>query len=356
MFIAEVLETKKAFKPNQRDDDGNILPLGSIEIRIGSHENNLNQVRNVYARPATFNRRIPLIGEQVYVISAPTNDWSATGVKGIGFLYFSPLNSTDDLTLHQFSKLWSRKASVKSKPTAQRKSDKEIPGYTFPKTPKRTFNIQPFEGDDIFEGRFGQSLRFGSTILGDTSVYDKKPTWKGAANTDPIVILRIKKPSGGTSKGVSTSSKERGFSNKYVVEDIDKDEASIYLTSTQVISQLKAGFNKNLDTKTLGTWKQGSQAVVSADRIILNARKNKLFLIGKEQVVITGKKILFQTEKFKVSLDDLMDWLKKWLDEDQKLSTGAMTYVTAAGPTGPSTNTAQYILLATKDYLKFKMP
>ena len=84
MIVAEVVETRKSFKPNQSDDKGNKLPLGSIECKIGGHQSNLGQIVSVWARPASFNRRIPLIGESVILIPAPVNDWSTSGIKGIG--------------------------------------------------------------------------------------------------------------------------------------------------------------------------------------------------------------------------------------------------------------------------------
>ena len=62
MFVAEVVETKWAFKPDQTDYEGNALPLGSIEIRIGSHQNNLGQVRNVFALFCSFSRRVLGVG------------------------------------------------------------------------------------------------------------------------------------------------------------------------------------------------------------------------------------------------------------------------------------------------------
>lgn len=343
MFIAEVVETKMAYKPNQKDEQGNPLPLGSIQIRIGSHQSNLGQVRNVYARPAYFNKRIPLIGEMILVVNGPVNDWSTSANKGTGFMYFSALNTTDDLTLHTFPKLWKRKGLVSSGGAGERKSDKEEPGYSFPKNPKKVFNIQPFEGDDIYEGRFGQSIRFGSTVDGDTSIYEKKPTWKGGTNGDPLLILRIKKPDG-------------GGQNKYIIEDLNEDQSSIYLTSTQKLQSLKPGFDKNQDVKQASNWAAGSQILLDSDRLVLNAKKNILFLIGKEKAVVTGKKVVFQSDKYKVDLDELIDFLKKWLDEDKALASGQAQYSTASGPTAVATNMAKYITLSTSDFQKFKMP
>jgi len=344
VFIAEVVETKYAFKPDQKDPEGNLLPLGSIEVRIGSHESNLGQVRTVFCRPALWNSRIPLIGEIVTVIISPTNDWSTSKVKGSGFMYFSALNATDDLVLHKFPRLWKRRALPPSGNPGERKSDKEEAGYTFPDPPKKTEPIQPFEGDDIINGRFGASLRFSSTIKGDLSIYSKKPSWEGSNNGDPISIWRVAKPTGG------------GASNKYTIEDIEKDESTLVLTSNQKLKNFKAGFDKNADAKKLGQFDGKSQIAINSNRVVLNANKDMLLLIGKEKAILTGKKVLFQSEKYKVDLDELMDFLKKWLGEDVKLATGQSQYATPAGPSGPATSAANFTQLQASDFNKFKQP
>lgn len=341
MTIAEVVETKFAFSPNQKDPDtGDILALGSIQVRIGGSDSNLGQTRNIFCRPAIFSRRIPHIGDFVYIISGPVNDWSDSRVKNSGFLYFSPLNSTSDIVSHQFPRIWKRKASI-SNGGAERNSDKEIPGYTWPKDPTPLDRLQPFEGDDLFESRTGSSIRLGSTILGDDSVYSKKPTWKGTKNTDPIMLLRV--------------AKQKGDGTKYEIEDIGKDESSIYLTSMQSLPKLKCGFDKNSDVKQLGQ-KSIAQIVVNSKRVVINANDDSLFLIGKEKVILTGKQVLFQSSKYKVDLDDLMDFIKKWLGEDVKLAQGQSQYSTAAGPTATATSVAQYVQLQASDFQKFKLP
>lgn len=355
MFVAEVVETKTAYTDNPKDDRGDVLPLGSIEIRIGSHQSNLGQVRNVYARPATFNRRQPLIGEMVYIINSPTNDWSTSGTKGVGFLYFSPLNTTDDLVLHKFPKLWARKGLAGGGNAGERKSDKSEAGYTFPKSPKKIDPIQVYDGDDVMEGRFGHSIRFGSTISGgDMSVYSQKPTWKGSTNADPLMILRLKKPEGGSIADITSIAKFKG-SNKYSIEDLSKDESSIYMTTTQMLSKLKGGFDKNLEVKKLGNYAK-PQIVIDSERVVINAKKDILFLIGATQTVVTGKKVLFQSDKYKVDLDELMEFLKKWLGHFSDICSAKAQLATASGPTGISTNLSQVIQLQTTDFTKFKQP
>lgn len=356
MIIGEVVETKTAFKPRQKDDLGNQLPLGSIQVRIGSSSSGLGQVRNVYARPAVFMRRVPLIGEQVMLISSPVNSETTDAISLKGYTYWQPVNATDDLVLHRFPHLSERTQSKKGKQPAKRLHDRNKVGYTFPNKPKKTNNIQPFEGDDIFEGRLGQSIRFGSSIQGNMSVYQEKPSWKGGSNTDPLMIMRVKKPSGKTRENVGDVGKDFKSNAKYTIEDIGDDDASIYMVTTQMLPKFKAGFKKNLDVKTAANWSGKSQIIVDAERVILNANKDKAFLIGSKEAVVTGKKVLLQSDKYKVDLDELMDFLKSWLDSDTALAQGTAQYSTAAGPTAVSTNMGDYLQYKLADWQTFKLP
>jgi len=352
MFIGEVIETKKAFKPKQKDDEGNVLPLGSIQIRIGS-EDHLGQVKNIWARPAEFSsRRIPLIGEHVIVFTAPTHDNSNEAVKAVGYFYFPPINATDDLTFHHYPKLWKRSKNTSGgSAPGSRLADQKIPGYTFPKKPKSSKNLQIFEGDVLYEGRFGQSIRFGSTVVGNTSVYQEKPWWKGGSNTDPLMIMRVKKP-GGLGSGLSNIS-----NSNYTIEDIDGDESSIYMTSTQKLIKLKSAFSSNRDSLRLGTWSSGAQIVLNSDRIVLNAKKDMAFVLSKNKTIIAGKKVLLQSQKHNVDLDDLMEFIKKFLQMVTDLTKGVKQFSTAAGPTLVSTNMAQFIKHNSVTFnTKFKKP
>lgn len=88
-------------------------------------------------------------------------------------------------------------------------------------------NLQAFEGDMILQGRWGQSIRFGSTV---TDSITKNPWSSGEAakNGDPILIIR---------NGQGKQSSIFGPIDPYVptTEDINTDAASIYLCSGQVV-------------------------------------------------------------------------------------------------------------------------
>jgi len=343
--VGEVVETKMAYKSNQKDDDGNILPHGTIQVRLGDITL-MTQVRNEYASPALYNKRIPLIGEKVLIITAPKNESSTTKWKRIGYLYLTCYNTIDDVVTGHFPYHWQRDpSSPPPNPGADRLADKKELGYTFKKNPPGNKFLQPFEGDDLWEGRHGQSIRLGRSY--DTvnspgiGIYEKQATWKGGKNHDPILIIKVKKPESG---------------DGYDIEDISKDEASIYLTTSQKIPNFKPGFNKNTDVKQLSN-KSGPIAFINSETVVLNSTKEKIYLIGKKETVTTAEKVLMQSRKYKVDLDDLMDYINELTKYFWQLCSSQAVLLTMSGPTATSTHVTQVTKLHNVDFnKKFKMP
>ena len=338
IFTAEVIETKKAYKPNQTDEKGRTLPLGSMLLR-GNSNSLGGQVTNFYARPAMFNRRLPFIGEHVFVIQGPVHDHSSANRVANGFMYWTPYNALDDLAVNQMPKLWERSKHYDgSAPTI--KSDKKEIGYNYVKNTeiKLVENIQPFEGDVIYEGRMGQSMRFGATTKKDLSIYDKKPTWKGSSNGDPLAILRVFKPTGSKKRDTDFKKEESNpASAKYTIENIDDDSASIYLCTDQKLEKLKPGFKKNKDAKETPKH-QGAQIVMDSERVVLNAKKDNIILVGKKKAVLTAEQVIFQSKEHYVDLDDLMNFIKDHLSQLHQLTTGSKFFTTMMGPTSTASN------------------
>lgn len=79
-------------------------------------------------------------------------------------------------------------------------------------------SLLPYEGDNIIEGRFGNSIRFGSTT------FNNNPWSLTGSIGDPITIIR-----NGQDKNLTT-----GWIP--IVEDINNDNSSLYMTSTQQLS------------------------------------------------------------------------------------------------------------------------
>lgn len=82
--------------------------------------------------------------------------------------------------------------------------------------------IIPFAGDNIVEGRNGNSIRLGSTANTDGEIQNN---WsENSEEGDPILIIRNGQPASGSSEGFYP-----------ITEDINNDPSSAYFTSKQQI-------------------------------------------------------------------------------------------------------------------------
>ena len=86
--------------------------------------------------------------------------------------------------------------------------------------------LLPYEGDMIFEGRFGNSIRFGSTNMGESIPDENKNQWSQVGEVgNPITIIR---------NGQSENTDEKGWVP--LIEDSNNDSSIIYMTSNQQIT------------------------------------------------------------------------------------------------------------------------
>lgn len=177
-----------------------------------------------------FVKQLPLLNEVVFIITGPSrklNDSAANQQY-----YYMPAYSLWDNPNHNaFPNMqeWAQYLNTSTnKPGYSGNStpNKLLPlGYTFQEKPT-VKDLQPFEGDTIIQARFGQSIRFGSTV----SVMKKFNTWSDNSqetNGDPITIITN-----------SQGNRKIRDTDKFnpIVENINVDGSSIYLTSTQQIN------------------------------------------------------------------------------------------------------------------------
>jgi hypothetical protein len=139
--------------------------------------------------------------------------------------------------------------------------------------------LMPFMGDVIYEGRWGNSLRLGSTAKSKSSILNN---WsEGGNNGDPITILRNGQPANSTDEGWIP-----------ITENINNDLASIYLTSNQKIpfnlSQPNLiSYNGSApDPKTFTS----PQIILNSTRIILNAKTDNVLISGQQSVSLSSIK------------------------------------------------------------------
>ena len=262
----------------------------------------------IVAYPLDANiKRIPLVGEQVVVIKS-TSPGKFPGKQTTRSYYLNPtsvqLNVHNNL-LPNANAVGFAGSGIGIPNGFEERDD--------------VGSLQPFLGDVLIEGRFGHSLRFGYTpILARTT---KRPSWLAPGKvSEPITIL-------------SNGRKTGGRYNKFIIEDVNDDLSSIWLTSKQQV-KLKPSQKKIGDgVKNPNLWKDPS-IVLNSDRLFLNARD--------ERVIISGKKdIINATPKWAMEMDKFFDLMEKLVSELVDLTSAKATYATGVGPTGPATNAAK---------------
>ena len=137
--------------------------------------------------------------------------------------------------------------------------------------------LMPYMGDSLLEGRYGQSLRFGSTAKSKSSINNN---WSSAGtNGDPITIVR---------NGQPTNVSDRGWIP--IVENISQDLSSIYLTSYQKIpfSIANENFVSYTTKPTLPSQFVNPQIILNSDRIVLNAKTDSILISGQNSVGISS--------------------------------------------------------------------
>ncbi len=264
--FGEVLETNYTYNFKTEDDESLGANLFSIKVRL---YDDIYDQYPAYARPLNINNKtIPLVGEHVLLIYAP-NQYSSnreSGGTSNNWYYISNIALQSAISHNMLPGL--------SNKLTQTEIDNIEPGVTFDKT-VATAPLQPYEGDTITEGRHGNRIRLGSTSNSNENRYHVQPPWVGNNNNDPIIILS------------NTSTRPANDANKkqLIVENVQTDDSSLYLTSTQKLSEFT--LNKSLEKiKPSESDFAKSQFIGVADRVILKAKSDIIVLDSEKSVVI----------------------------------------------------------------------
>lgn len=141
-------------------------------------------------------------------------------------------------------------------------------------------NLLSFEGDIIYQGRKGNGIRFGST----TKLFSDINEWSNVGNDgDPITILV---------NGYVTTDTGSNVPN---IEEINKENSSIYMTSTQLIPLIPDRNDVlNPITKPLQVNKyfNKSQLLFNSDRLILNSKKDEVMIFAKTNIELNTNNVI----------------------------------------------------------------
>ena len=199
--------------------------------------------------------------------------------------------------------------------------------------------LLPREGDVIFEGRFGQSMRFGSPD----------------GYTTPSIYIRA---------GQAELEEEPQYL-KPMNEDINLDGSSIYMTVNENIQLERSStvFNAALESGTIPEEFTGKQIILNSDNVIFNSRDGLLVGMAKNGIgfstsgdftidsvgstTITSPVINlgFEAEEPVVLGNKLEEILLEVMDEIDKIvdAITAISVPTGTGPSGPPVNSPQFL-------------
>jgi hypothetical protein len=267
-------------------DDYNAI--GTIEyVNIESSPadiSNINpQVNKFTAKPLLSNiKNYPLINELVLILSLPDigikastsskskyylnilSIWNHPHHNAIPFLEGN-LSPTQQKTYQQTA-LGSIKR-VTDQPT------EIFLGETF--FERDTINpLSPFEGDVIYEGRWGNSIRFGSTVKNRSNDWSSTGT-----DGDPIMIIR------------NGQGPNEGNGYTYITEDINTDLGSIYFGSTQKLP-LNSASTSYVSYKTnppiIPSQYTENQIIITSGRLVFNSSVDHILLSSNKSINLNG--------------------------------------------------------------------
>jgi len=235
-----------------------------------------------FARPLfPNNSNIPLKNELVYVMSLPNSNVQSD-VNETVYYYFQSINiwnSThhnaipDPINGSSIPESQTQDYQQTSAGSVRRVTDggTEIDlGKNFQEK-LSIRNLQPYTGDLIYQGRWGQSIRFGST----SKEAQIPNTWsKSGENGDPITILKNGQHEESTDPWIPQ------------VEDINTDASSVYLTSTQEIPiEVSSKDYKSYNSAPESPNKfVGEQIILNSGRLLFNAKTDSILLSAKDTI------------------------------------------------------------------------
>ena len=275
------------------DDNPNLLYgievkiLNSDPIAVKDPETSTSVIT---AKPLNINfKRMPIVGEIVALLNAPTS--YSSGLRNTADIYYFSIVSAQSNIHHNAVPTVSRITAQFTATNGDSDQYRETSaGNTnTPTSPKLDTNftensnvqsLQPYVGDVIIEGRYGNSIRFSTSPKSGT--FTLSPRWEGGSQTAPITIIRNTLQS-------STPSKINGFTT----ENFNTDDSSIVLSSGQelefevdskALTAAKANKLTSWQTERFGTT---PQILSTSGRILLNSRLKEIGLFSKSGILLS---------------------------------------------------------------------
>ena len=275
------------------DNYGGDNSIGGIFFEI----QNFNSPGSTFAKPfyPQFSS-YPLVNELVLIHKLPGENMNKAGSNevfyyvnminlwnhphhnafpNVGQLNTSPLNQQ---TYDQTSKGITRQVNSSNPPTINLNSDVNPSQATFQEK-GNIHPLLPFAGDVIHQGRWGNSIRFGSTVQNGLPDELNLNNWSDVGtNGDPITLIR---------NGQPNNSSKQGWT--HITENINNDLSSIYLTTSQSIQLFPSSENyRSFNTlpTSVSTFTK-PQVIINSDRVVINAKTDSVLLSAQKSVSLS---------------------------------------------------------------------
>ena len=130
--------------------------------------------------------------------------------------------------------------------------------------------LKPFEGDIIYQGRYGNSIRLGSSQMISSADGEQYPN----------IILRA-------GQGPETSkTTEDGGASALTNESINTDASSIWMVSKQTLALIPATYGTNIHMRS--TFEKpifdGASILLNSDKVILNSKATSIYMFAKKGI------------------------------------------------------------------------
>ena len=264
--------------------------IGTIFIESTKNPLFSNQIPLIPAYPAFPNiKQYPLINELVPIIYLTDTDVTKN-TTSVSAYYLPPINVWN-------SQVHNGIPSSNVLPSSQQKDYQQVEAGSVRRVTDesteinlgQTFNennvidihpLLPYEGDIIYEGRFGNSIRLGSTVNNAKSTIVTNNWSTVGENGSPIFIIRNGQGNITSDSWIPTT------------EDINNDKSSIYLTSTQQIPLFLASnrtdsYKKSILPETVGTYSE-EQIILNSGRLVFNAKTDSIILSAEKSIHFTS--------------------------------------------------------------------
>jgi hypothetical protein len=246
-YIGEVISYANSYEYNESNVNAQFAI--NVAVKIDGKRLDISQ-----AIPASIHvKQLPIIGEMVIVLpgysveSAYQNDKLTTQwyyISGIG----AQSNVNNNIN-PVFSKSF-------------------VPDNKFIDTPVNF--IQPYLGDVIIEGRWGNSIRLSHTPVSTKT----QPIWNSVIKSDPVIVISNSKP----------ISETNGFRTEQL-----GNSSTLILTSTQKVPTLL--FGNTQQPNSLAKYKSEStydkpQLLGTADRVVIKANTDIVAIDSPTAIVL----------------------------------------------------------------------